>query len=109
MLITILLGLALTAGKVDKGDAVMQAQFDLLRLSYACGDPLYRSKRDSTRRWIERLESNTTYSMQDVADLDSGLKNGTIKPATRVERGDCIKLLADGEAKVESLVEEYNR
>lgn len=109
MLMMVLLGLALVGGKADKGDAIMQAQFDLMRLSYACGDPLYRTKRDSTRRWIDRLESNTTYKMQDVAVLDSGLKNGTVKPAARVDRGDCIKLLADGQAKVDSLFEEYNR
>jgi len=108
MLTMFLLGLALGGGSVEKGDAIMQAQFDLLKMSYACGDPLYRSKRDSTRRWIERLDGNTTYRMQDIAELDSGLKNGTIKPATPVDRGDCMKLLADGQAKVDTLFEQYS-
>ena len=108
MLTVLLLGLAFAGGSVEKGDAIMEAQFDLLKMSYACGDPLYRSKRDATRRWLDRLGGNTSYKMQDVADLDSRLKNGTIKPVSKVDRGDCMKLLADGQAKVDSLFDQYS-
>ncbi|ATU91705.1 hypothetical protein [Phyllobacterium zundukense] len=79
LMVSLFLALSLAGGKVEKGDAVMQAQFYLMKLSYACSDPLYRSKRDATQRWIKRLDADTTFTAKDVSDLDSALKNGGAK------------------------------
>ena len=108
VIVTLLLGVSLAGMRVELGDAVMQAQFDLMKLSYACSDPLYRTKRESTRRSIAHLESYTTFRLQDVADLDNGLKNGTIE-LNVIDKGDCIKLLADAQKRVDELVGEYDR
>jgi hypothetical protein len=103
------LGASFVGGKVEKGDAVMQAQFDFMKLSYACGDPLYRTKRGATQCWITRLDRDTTFKTKDVSDLDSGLKNGTVKLDKPIDKGDCIKLLSDAQARVDERFEEYIR
>jgi hypothetical protein len=107
--VSLFLGLSLAGGKVEKGDAIVQAQFDLMKLSYTCDDPLYRTKRETTRSWIMRLDRDTTFQMNDAADLDSGLKNGTVKLDKPINKGDCISLLADAQGKVDDLVEAYGR
>jgi hypothetical protein len=107
--VTLFLGLSLAGSKVEKGDAVMPAQFDLMKLSYACGDPLYRPKREATQRWIKRLDTDTTFKAADVTELDSGLKNGTVKLDKSIDKGDCIKLLADAQENVDNLFKELSR
>jgi hypothetical protein len=107
--VSLFLGLSLANGRVEKGDAVMQAQIDLMKLSYACDDPLYRTKRESTQRWIKRLDTDTTFKKEDISDLDSGLKNGAVRLDGPIAKGDCIKLLSDAQKRADDLIEEYSR
>ena len=107
--ISLFLGVYLAGTRIEKGDAVMQAQFDLMKLSYACSDPLYRTKRDSVRRFVRRFDTDTTFKDGDVSDLDSGLRNGTVRLGKPINKGDCITLLTEAQGKVDLLFEEFSR
>lgn len=107
--VSLFLGVYLAGTRVEKGDAVMQAQFDLMKLSYACSDPLYRTKRDSVRHWVRKFDTDTTFKDEDVSNLDSGLKNGTTRLSKPINKGDCITLLTEAQAKVDQLFEEFSR
>ena len=107
--VSLFLGVYLAGTRVEKGDAVMQAQFDLMKLSYACSDPLYRTKRDSVRRFVRRFDTDTTFKDEDVSDLDSGLRNGTVRLGKSINKGDCITLLTEAQGKVDLLFEEFSR
>lgn len=85
MLYLLLLGTYLAGGNVEKGDEIVSAQLELMKLSYFCDDPLYRSKRDATRRSVAQLE--TSFKIENIIDLDSNLKNNAVKSSAPLNRG----------------------
>lgn len=107
--VSLFLEVYLAGTRVEQGDSVMQAQFDLTKLSYACSDPLHRTKRDSVRRWVRRFDTDTTFKDEDISNLDSGLRNGTVRLNKPINKGDCITLLTDAQGKIDLLFEEFSR
>ena len=95
----------MAGGNIEKGDEIVSAQLELMKLSYFCDDPLYRSKRDATRRSIAQLE--TSFKIENIMDLDSNLKNNAVKLSVPLNRGDCIALISEAQEKVDRLYEEY--
>ncbi len=109
MLTVFLLGTYLAGGNIEKGDEIVKAQLELMKLSYFCDDPLYRTKRDAVRRSVMRLDGDTTFKPENVMDLDSDLKNKVVKLSTPLNRGDCITLISEAQEKVDRLYGEFGR
>jgi hypothetical protein len=109
LLTIFILSTYLSGGDVEKGDEIVRAQLELMKLSYFCDDPLYRTKRDATSRSVARLDKGTSFNPEDVMELDSGLKNKTVELSTPLNRGDCIALISEAQDKVDRLYEELNR
>jgi hypothetical protein len=108
MLSVLLLGTYLAGGNIEKGDELVRAQLELMKLSYFCDDPLYRSKRDAIRRSVARLDGNTSFKIESITDLDSSLKNNAVTLSMPLNRGDCIALIFEAQEKVDRLSEELN-
>lgn len=109
MLTVLLLGTYLAGANIEKGDEIVRAQLELMKLSYFCGDPLYRSKRDAIRRSVIRLDGDTSFTTETIMDLDSDLKNNMVKMSTPLNRGDCIALISEALEKVDRLYGELGR
>ncbi len=107
MLSVLLLGTYLAGGNIEKGDEIVRAQLELMKLSYFCDDPLYRSKRDATRRSVAQLD--TSFKIENIMDLDSNLKNNAVKLSAPLNRGDCIALISEAQEKVDRLYEALSR
>lgn len=109
MLSVVLLGTYLAGGNIEKGDEIVRSQLELMKLSYFCDDPLYRSKRDAVRRSVAQLDSSTSFKVENIMELDSSLKNNPVKLNTPLNRGDCIALIFAAQEKVDRLYEEFGR
>jgi hypothetical protein len=109
MLTIFILSTYLSGRDVEKGDEIIRAQLELMKLSYFCDDPLYRTKRDATSRSVARLDKGTSFKLEDVMELDSGLKNKTVELSTSLNRGDCIALISEAQDKVDRLYEQLKR
>lgn len=102
MITVLLLGAFVSVGSIERGDEIVRAQLELLKLSYSCSDPLYRAKRDDALKTVSRLQGATTFKSQSVMDLDSGLKNKTVKMVP-INKGDCIALLSEAQDELDRL------
>jgi hypothetical protein len=104
MIPILLLGAFVSIGSVEKGDDIVRAQLELLKISYFCDDPLYRTKRSDAVKTISRLQGVTSFSHTIVEDLDTALKNKKVKMNKPINRGDCIVLIAEAKDAVDRLI-----
>ncbi|EJN04951.1 hypothetical protein PMI41_01417 [Phyllobacterium sp. YR531] len=103
MITVLLLGALVSVGSIEKGDAIVAAQIELLKLSFFCDDPLYRSKRNRVIETIAELKGVTSFSEKTVTALDDALKNKTVRLATPINRGDCMALISEAQEAVDAL------
>lgn len=99
----LLVGMAVSDVDVTKGDAIVKAEIDLVKLSYFCGSQSYKMKVDAAKRSITRLDSATSFKRKDISEVDRGLKAGTIKPEVKIDKSDCGNLIDDAAERVEEL------
>lgn len=103
MITVLLLGALVSVGNIEKGDAIVTAQMELLKLSFFCDDPLYRSKRNRVIETIAELKGVTSFNEKSVTALDDALKNKTVKLTKPINRGDCIALISEAQEVVDGL------
>lgn len=104
MIAVLFLGAFVSVGSIEKGDEIVQAQLELLKISYFCDDPLYRTKRSDAVKTISQLQGLTSFSDTIVEDLDVALKNKKVKMNKPINRGNCIVLISEAKNAVDRLI-----
>lgn len=102
MLTTFVLIFGLASVDPAKADAAVEANLELLKVSYFCGgggSGAYRSAKEAAVRAI-RMHSESKYKVTDLTELDRRLSRGEID--LPYDKADCDNLLLEAKERVRS-------